>query len=231
MAPFAPASLLLGALASLILTARCSASTAAAAGRLNVVERHPGDPVVAREPAEGIAWHEFGFSLNGVRTEQMFLAKCRAGENWLPGSIVAHAALQIEPAATVLNYGQALFEGLKALRREDGSITLFRPDMNAKRMAMGAERLCIPPVPEDVFVGAVIATIQVGVIYDTRVVSSSALKGDTFLLICKTWTIQANSQWVPPYGEGCLYLRPVLFGSGAGMGVGPSSEYTFCVYW
>ena len=66
---------------------------------------------------------------------------------------------------------------MKALRREDGSITLFRPDMNAKRMAMGAERLCIPPVPEDIFVNAVISTIQ------------------------------ANSQWVPPYGQGCLYLR------------------------
>ena len=108
----------------------------------------PGDPVVARPPHPKTPWSEFGFSLNGVRTEHMFLATCKSSESWTPGQVVPHTALSIEPAATVLNYGQALFEGLKALRREDGSITLFRPEMNARRMARGAERLCIPPVRE-----------------------------------------------------------------------------------
>jgi len=109
--------------------------------------------------------------------------------------------ISLSPAATCLNYGQALFEGIKAFRRSDGTtIGIFRPEMNAKRMQDGASRFLLPPVPTDIFLKALAATIR------------------------------ANAEWVPPYGRGALYVRPILLGTGAGLGVGPSSEATFCIY-
>ena len=114
--------------------------------------------------------------------------------------LVENGKLQLDPACTALNYGQALFEGMKAFRRADGTIALFRPERNAMRMMNGAERLLMPPVPIDTFVKAAEAVVR------------------------------ANAKWVPPHGKGALYLRPLLFGSGAGLGVAPSSECTFCIY-
>ena len=103
----------------------------------------PGDPVVAQPPAEGVPWDQFGFSLNGVRTERMYVferstitcptttdgipkrntpnplryvAKCMKDENWQPGMIVPHEALQIEPASTVLNYGMHFSRGFHHAR-------------------------------------------------------------------------------------------------------------------
>mmetsp|Transcript_24881 Transcript_24881/g.49768 ORF Transcript_24881/g.49768 Transcript_24881/m.49768 type:complete len:519 (+) Transcript_24881:101-1657(+) len=167
---------------------------------------------IALPPHDGVDWDAFGFSLNGVETEAMFVATTtdtlpgpgKCAEAWAgQGSSCGLRPLgpiAMHPAATVLNYGQGLFEGLKAMRRSDGSIVVFRPEMNARRMAAGARRLCLPPVPEKMFVDAIVATVR------------------------------ANSQWVPPCGKGALYLRPLLFGSGAALGVGPSPEATFVVY-
>jgi branched-chain amino acid aminotransferase len=100
----------------------------------------------------------------------------------------------------VLNYGQALFEGMKAFRREDGSIAMFRPERNALRMQDGARRFFLPPVPTDVFVQAADAVVR------------------------------ANARWVPPFGKGALYLRPLLMGTGEDLGVKPSWQSTFCIY-
>lgn len=108
--------------------------------------------------------------------------------------------LEISPAATVLNYGQALFEGAKAFRREDGSIAMFRPERNALRMQQGAERFLLPPVPTDTFLKAAEAVVR------------------------------ANARWVPPFGKGALYLRPLLMGTGEDLAVKPSWESTFCMY-
>ena len=153
-----------------------------------------------------IDWESFGFGLNGVRTDSMWLNKvqvsddeaCYSGES--NQCVVPNGLLELDPACTALNYGQALFEGMKAFRRADGTIALFRPERNAIRMKMGAERLLLPPVPIDVFVNAADAVVR------------------------------SNARWVPPLGKGALYLRPLLFGSGAGLGVGPSNESTFCIY-
>jgi len=100
----------------------------------------------------------------------------------------------------MLNYGQGLFEGIKAFRRKNGDICIFRCDKNAKRFRNGASRLMIPPVPEPVFISA-----------------------------CES-IVATNAEFVPPYGAGALYLRPILFGSGAALGVSPSPKYTFCIY-
>ena len=104
------------------------------------------------------------------------------------------------PAAAVLNYGQGIFEGMKAFRTVDGEVVTFRPDQNAARFAEGAGRMSMPPVPEEIFVDAVKKCIS------------------------------ANRDFIPPEGKGSLYLRPLLIGTGPILGLGPAPSYTFLVY-
>lgn len=119
---------------------------------------------------------------------------------WGPLIKTSDAYVRMHVAATALHYGQSCFEGLKAFRGADDVIRIFRPDENAKRMAESAERLLMPIVPEDMFLDAVHATVH------------------------------ANARYVPPYGTGgSLYIRPLLFGSGARIGLQPADEYTFLV--
>ena len=151
-----------------------------------------------------IDWESFGFGLNNVRTDFMYHEQIRVGKEdfstLVASKCIAEGPLTLHPSCTVLNYGQSLFEGMKAFRRIDGTIALFRPEKNAERMANGARRLLLPPVSPDTFVKAA-----------DRVVKK-------------------NARWVPPFGKGALYLRPLLFGSGEELGVKPSSEATFCIY-
>jgi len=119
---------------------------------------------------------------------------------WDKGTLEKDPYLKIHVAATGLHYGQAGFEGLKAFRNEAGQIHIFRPGENAKRLARTAERVMMAEVPESLFLEAV-----------TRVVD-------------------ANRDWVPPaVSGGSLYIRPLLFGSGAEVGLNPAKEYTFIV--
>ncbi|MEI7900275.1 MAG: branched-chain amino acid aminotransferase [bacterium] len=119
---------------------------------------------------------------------------------WDKGEQVVEPYLNTHIAATCLHYGQAAFEGLKAFRCKDGKIRTFRPQANAQRLFDTARRICMAPVPEAMFLEAV-----------SRV-------------------IQANEDFVPPYGTGgSFYIRPLLIGSGAQIGVAPASEYTFIV--
>lgn len=165
-------------------------------------------------PKADVDWDSFGFSMNGVRTDHMWLNRVKV-EAAPDDDAMAFTALfsansreclsefgrfEMSPAATILNYGQGLFEGLKAFRRMDGSIALFRPERNAMRMQSGAKRFLLPPVPTDIFITAVDAVVR------------------------------ANSRWVPPFGKGALYLRPLLIGTGDDLGVKPSWETTFCIY-
>ena len=100
----------------------------------------------------------------------------------------------------VLNYGQSVFEGMKAQRSAKGRIVLFRPDQNAARMAAGAARLSMPAPPTDLFVGAV------------------------------QQLVRDNQDYVPPQGKGSLYIRPLLMGSGGILGLGPAPSYTFAIF-
>ncbi len=119
---------------------------------------------------------------------------------WDAGELKTEPYLKLSIAAACLHYGQEAFEGLKAYRGEDGKVRIFRPEMNARRLMRSAERTCMALVPEEMFVSAV-----------ERVV-------------------KANLDYVPPYGTGAtMYIRPLLFGSSAQIGVAPASEYTFIV--
>ncbi|KAM3694786.1 hypothetical protein ACB098_07G080800 [Castanea mollissima] len=145
-----------------------------------------------------VNWDELGFSL--TPTDFMFEMKCFQGEDFSQGNLIPYGKIELSPAAAILNYGQGLFEGLKAYRREDGHIVLFRPEQNAMRMKMGAERMCMPSPSVEQFIDAV------------------------------KQTVLANKRWVPPPGKGSLYIRPLLMGSGSILGVAPAPEYTFLVY-
>ena len=83
-----------------------------------------------------IDWDALTFSL--TPTDWMYVAEVKAGEPWMPGMLVPYADFSISPAAGVLNYGQGLFEGMKAYRTEANRIVFFRPEENARRMQAGA---------------------------------------------------------------------------------------------
>lgn len=148
----------------------------------------------------------------------MYIATWTEETGWQEGELQPYGPLQLLPSAQALNYGQAIFEGMKALRPDgspgpsengngksngnnnDERIVLFRPDRNAARMAAGAERMAMPPVPADLFVRAVEATVR------------------------------ANRDFVPPAGKGSFYLRPLLMGTGPILGLGPAPSFTFAVF-
>lgn len=145
-----------------------------------------------------IDWENLGFGL--MHTDYMYTMKCGKDEQFKQGQLSRYGNIELSPSAGVLNYGQGLFEGTKAYRREDGGIFLFRPQENAIRMQIGAERMCMSSPSIQQFVDAV------------------------------KQTALSNRRWIPPAGKGSLYIRPLLIGSGAVLGLAPSSEYTFLVY-
>jgi branched-chain amino acid aminotransferase len=119
---------------------------------------------------------------------------------WQKGKLTQDRFLSISMFSQVIHYGQEAFEGLKAYMTKDGSINLFRPDMNAKRLQRSCKRLLMPEITEEDFINAVIEIVK------------------------------ANRKHVPPYGSGAsLYIRPVLFGVGDNLGVNPASEYIFAI--
>ncbi|KAF3496713.1 hypothetical protein DY000_02055661 [Brassica cretica] len=146
-----------------------------------------------------IDWDNIGFGLKP--TDYMYVMKCNLDGEFSKGELQLFGNIEVSPSAGVLNYGQGLFEGMKAYRKQDGkNILLFRPEENANRMRSGAERMCMPAPTIDQFVEAVKATVL------------------------------ANKRWVPPAGKGSLYIRPLLMGTGAVLGLAPAPEYTFLVY-
>jgi branched-chain amino acid aminotransferase len=144
-------------------------------------------------------WESLGFGLQKVG-HTMFLATCDAGAQEWSGGLQPYGPLPIYPSAQALNYGQAVFEGMKAQRSAAGRTVLFRPGCNAERMAAGAARLSMAAPPHDLFISAVEETVR------------------------------ANAELVPPQGKGSLYLRPLLVGTGPILGLGPAPSYTFVVY-
>lgn len=132
-------------------------------------------------------------------TDHMFIAHFNRAQGWHSAKVVPYAPLSMDPAAAVFHYAQSLFEGLKAFRHKNNDIVIFRPQFNAKRMAQGAARLCMPKVPEDLFISGL----------------------ETLVAI--------DSSWVPKEKGSSLYIRPTLIGSEAFLGVRPADQYTFFI--
>jgi len=145
-----------------------------------------------------IDWSNLGFGY--VKTDKRFVANYKNGV-WDNGVITDDDKVVISECAGVLQYSQSCFEGMKAYTTENGHTVIFRPDMNASRMADSCRRLEMPVFPEDKFVEAIAETVR------------------------------ANEDWVPPYGSGAsLYIRPYMFGSNPVIGVKPADEYQFRVF-
>jgi len=149
------------------------------------------------EPKD-IDFYSLGF--NFIATKTMFMATHKNGK-WDNGELMPFGNFEISPASCVINYGQGIFEGMKALRAKNGEITLFRPEENAKRFNFSARRMLMPEYDIDKFVEAV-----------KRVVKE-------------------NAEYIPPYdSEGALYIRPILFGSGPILGVKSTDEFKLIIY-
>lgn len=147
---------------------------------------------------KNIDWQNLGFSY--IKTDYRFIARWKDGQ-WSKGELTTDDTLHIHEGSTALHYGQQCFEGLKAYRCKDGSINLFRPDQNAKRMQRSCDRLLMPQVPTEMFIDA-----------------------------CKQ-VVKANQEWVGPYGSGAtLYLRPFVIGVGENIGVRTAPEFIFCLF-
>ncbi|MHA2473844.1 MAG: branched-chain amino acid aminotransferase [Promethearchaeota archaeon] len=135
-----------------------------------------------------------------METKTMFVSDFKKGK-WDEGKLVPFGNFEISPAACVLNYGQGIFEGMKALRAKSGEITLFRPQENGKRFNTSAKRMLMPEYDNDKFIRAIKEVVK------------------------------ANEAYIPPYDSGgALYIRPMLFGNGPMLGVASANEFKLIIF-
>lgn len=131
-------------------------------------------------------------------SDHMFVVDYIDGQ-WQDPEIVPYGPFQIEPAMMSLHYGQAIFEGMKASKHVDGSPLLMRPLLNAKRLNLSAERLCMPAIPEELF-----------------------MEGLNTL-------VDLDQKWIPPAKGSALYIRPFMFATDSYIKVGESKSYKFII--
>ena len=134
-----------------------------------------------------------------VFTDHMLLLDYDRGQGWHDGRIVPYAPLALDPASAVFHYAQECFEGLKAYRTAEGRIQLFRPERNARRLNHTHQRLCIPALPEEDFIQAVKALVEV------------------------------ERDWVPRAPGASLYIRPFTIATTAQLGVHAAGSYRFVI--
>ncbi|MBE6827125.1 MAG: branched-chain amino acid aminotransferase [Ruminococcaceae bacterium] len=134
-----------------------------------------------------------------IFTDHMFMMDWNKETGWHDARIVPFGYLSIHPASTVLHYGSEIFEGLKAYRRADGKVQLFRPIENIRRMNNSAERLCLPQIPEE----------------------------DALEIYTKF--VDMEKDWTPSQEGTSLYLRPFMFGNDESLGVHAVHNATFII--
>ena len=137
-------------------------------------------------------------SFGTIFTDHMFVCDYVDGA-WGEPEIIPYAPIQLDPSASALHYGQAIFEGMKAYKDDNEDVWLFRPDQNIKRLNKSAERLAIPPFPEDLF-----------------------LEGLHKL-------IDLDRDWVQSGFGNSLYIRPFMFASEACVQASPAKEYRIMI--
>jgi branched-chain amino acid aminotransferase len=133
-----------------------------------------------------------------IFSDHMLVADYADGE-WKDFQIVPYGDISLSPAISSLHYGQSFFEGIKAYKHADGTVTIFRPDKNAKRFNKSAERLCMPELPEDIFLQSLAAVVDI------------------------------DRDWIPTQANHSLYIRPFMFATDPFLGVAPSTTYKFMV--
>jgi branched-chain amino acid aminotransferase len=131
-------------------------------------------------------------------TDHMLVADYANGE-WKNIEIKPYQPLQLDPSTSALHYGQAIFEGMKAFRNDDGDAFIFRPYENFKRFNLSAQRMCMPEVPEEIFIDGLRQLIEM------------------------------DKDWIPSKADHSLYIRPLMFAADNMLGVRPSETYKFLI--
>ena len=133
-----------------------------------------------------------------IMSDHMLVAEYDDGD-WQQVSIIPYQDLVISPALSSIHYGQSIFEGVKAYKFKDGTVSIFRPDQNWERFNRSAARLQMPEVPREIFLDGLKKLLQV------------------------------DSGWVPDRTGTSLYIRPFMFATESALGVHPSKSYKFII--
>ena len=140
-----------------------------------------------------------GLGFGKIFTDHMFVMDYSVEKGWHDARIVPYGPFEIDPSCMVLHYGQAIFEGLKAYRGQNGEVLLYRPFENMKRLNKSNDRLCIPEIDIDFAVDAIRQLVLL------------------------------EKDWIPEGEGTSLYIRPFIFGTDPALGVHPSHTYKFVV--
>jgi branched-chain amino acid aminotransferase len=131
--------------------------------------------------------------------DHMFIVDCENGI-WKDARIVPYGNLSLSPALSCMHYGQAIFEGMKAYKNNQNEVLLFRPLENCIRLNESAKRMCMPTLPESIFMDGL-----------------------------KEW-LKIDKDWVPNAQGSSLYIRPFMIATDDYLGVKPSAKYSFIIY-
>jgi branched-chain amino acid aminotransferase len=134
-----------------------------------------------------------------IFTDRMLLAEWKVNQGWVDARIKPYEPFVVDPSCLVLHYAQEIFEGLKAYKWADGTIALFRPEMNARRFNVSGERMCMPAVPEDLFLDGIAELVRL------------------------------EEAWIPTATGTSLYIRPTMIAMEPVLGVKPSDLFYFYV--
>jgi branched-chain amino acid aminotransferase len=134
-----------------------------------------------------------------IFTDHMFLMNYSTEKGWHDPRVVPYGPISLDPSAMVFHYAQELFEGMKAYRRPDGEIQLFRPEKNIERMNNTCRRLCVPEIDPELALQAISAVVE------------------------------ADKDWIPHAEGTSLYIRPFIIATDEFLGVHPSKTYIFSV--
>ena len=148
------------------------------------------NPLPDAERDEKIAAGGFG----KYYTDNMVTIDWSEADGWSDANLNAYGPITLDPATAVFHYGQEIFEGMKAYSQPDGSISLFRPDANARRFARSAARLALPELSVEEFIETI------------------------------TTLVKQDRKWVPKKVGESLYIRPFMFATEVGLGVRPSNQ-------
>lgn len=158
-------------------------------------------PTIKIQKTEKSRLHPFQKSeivFGAEQSDHMLICDYKDGA-WQEPEIVPYANFSLSPATSFIHYGQAIFEGVKAYRQKDGSVAIFRPDANGRRMNISAKRMDMPEIPLDTF------------------------------LKCMKELVKLDSDWVPSEDETSLYIRPFMMAMDSFIGVRTSLTYRFAI--
>jgi branched-chain amino acid aminotransferase len=145
------------------------------------------------------AMDESALGFGRIFTDRMLLVEWKGDRGWFDARIKPYEPFVLDPSCLVFHYAQEIFEGLKAYKWADGTITLFRPEMNARRFNLSADRLCMPRIPEDFFVESIMRLVKL------------------------------EKDWIPTAEETSLYIRPAMIAVEPLLGVKSSDHFYYFV--